>query len=96
MPDICASIKAKLEELGWTEVVSSSNFVSEILQLPQASKLEPLTPIGEQVVTKRCTKIAQRYLQNGPRSLPKLLAGRGELNKICSGAIARARLIQCL
>ncbi|KAI9571240.1 hypothetical protein HD554DRAFT_2169086 [Boletus coccyginus] len=37
-------IKAKLEELGWTEVVSSSNFVSEILRLPQASKLEPLTP----------------------------------------------------
>jgi len=47
MSDIRASIKGKLEELGWTEVPSSSNFVSDILQLPQARNLEPLTPTGE-------------------------------------------------
>ncbi|KAF8546172.1 hypothetical protein OG21DRAFT_1502041 [Imleria badia] len=37
-------IKAELEELGWTDVVSSMICDSDLLRLPQVRKLEPLTP----------------------------------------------------
>lgn len=47
VPDIRDSIKAKLEELGWTDIVSSLFCDIDLLQLPEVRKLEPLTPSGE-------------------------------------------------